>query len=183
MFTATGILKSLIAVLLIANLAFAGYNASLMIGRFSYEDEIEEGRTDVGRTKRLIYDYEADITRIQDEKLTVGDRPAVYFADRAREAGLDPDTDLKKIPNVAEKGSRIGAFQEEIWKIQFAKAKVVTLRQIAQFCEAIETQSPGFLIKEIDLGRRSDVWGKDEWHPRSITVRRLIRRTDQKKNR
>lgn len=170
------LLKVLIGILLVGNLGLAGYNATLLMARADFEDERESAIQDVVGIKRAYVLYKQDIKKISTENIISVDTPNGYFAERARIAGFDPMRNMN-IPKKSDIRSLGSNFQEEAWKITFTKSYRCSMQKVARFCESIEAGSPQFQIKDVDLGKRAEIWGKDEWAPRSILVRRITRKS------
>lgn len=176
------ILKGIIAIFLLSNLGVAGYNSTLMLDRGEFETDSQSAIREVISIKKAYQQYKDDIRKISTENIISVDTPNGYFAERARIAGFDAMRDLG-IPKTSDSKSLGSNFQEEIWKITFAKKRTHTLERIARFCELIEAGSPQFQIKNVDLGKRSEIWGKNEWSPKSIQVRRITRKSKRSSRR
>ncbi|HGY90913.1 MAG TPA: hypothetical protein ENK43_07060 [Planctomycetes bacterium] len=168
-------MKKLFIALIIANVAFMGYNASRTWSRVMDEENasaVETAQNLCVKLRRTALKYRADLDRIATDKFERVDEPSLYFAKQARAAGFDPLKDGINIPIKTDfsKGSR---FDEESWKVSFRKKdKYFRLKDVARFCQLVERDSPSFQIKSIDFGRRTENWGKDQWQPRQIVIRR-----------
>ncbi len=170
------LLKGLIVILLLGNIGIVAYNSTLMLDRSAFDEDAQSAIRDVVSIKKAYLKYKDDIRKISTENIISVDTPNGYFAERARIAGFDAMRDLG-IPKTSDTSSLGSNFQEEVWKITFNKKRTHTLEQVARFCELIEAGSPQFQIKDVDLGKRSEIWGKNEWTPQTIRVRRITRKS------
>ena len=172
------IMKILVALLFLANVGFVGFNAWSTIERPSieeYESSVERKMLSI---KKGMERYRYDISRVRDQNITKVEHENAYFAQQARrpEVGIDPIRDLS-IDNRSQKGSLGKTFGEEKWKIKFKSKRPVEWSRIARYCELIESESPQFQIKEIDLGNRLEAWGAEQWQAQYILVRRVFRKS------
>ncbi|MCA9320411.1 MAG: hypothetical protein KDB53_06740 [Planctomycetes bacterium] len=171
-------MKYLLILIFAVNLGVLVYNAKNTYGRTMGEE-----RTQVGdavdrsvRVKKISRQYESDLRRIKDAGYEGVAEPAVYFSNKAQAAGFNTLADGVDIP-VSPEETKGTVYIEESWKISFInRDKRFDLKKIIRFCQLIERDAPSFQIKSIDLGTRSEIWGKDEWKPSNIVVRRLRRK-------
>lgn len=172
----SNILKSLIALCVFLNIGFAFYNGYRFLDRkfLVDQDPLEEAPEKVKQIAERITKYAGDIQKIKKQNLRQVDQEHIYFGDRARLAQIDPQKGLT-IPGKSDSRKIRGVYNEQFWNIKFGRDAVVPLAQIANYCSLIESGSPQFQIKEINAGKRSDIWGKNEWKPSNIVVRRITR--------
>ncbi|MEE9394103.1 MAG: hypothetical protein V3W41_16510 [Planctomycetota bacterium] len=167
-------LKIILGVFLLGNLIFFGYNAYTTYQRFQNEDLTRAGDGAVV-IKRNQQRFKSDLKKITSQNIIKVESASEHFQETARRLGFDTvrDVYIPAKPNTIKKTN----FIEESWKIEFRnKEKTFSLKQIANFGNAIEISAPGFQVKEIDMGKRISTWGKDEWNPSYITIRRLERK-------
>jgi len=171
------ILKFVVMLGIALNVVFAGYNGLTRWRGAGAQDRLDGTKSKVIRIKELVLAYKGDLDSIKSQKMVLVKHAGRYFANQARLASFR-DTDEMTIPGKVSEGRAAGnSFNEESWKITFKKEKYYSLKQIARFCELIETGAPRFQIKEIDMGQRINTWGADQWKAKHVTVRRLTPRT------
>lgn len=165
--------KTALVALTLLNVVFFFYNGWTTWQRTEATD-VEIAQNRAVQLKRDVEAFRADLRRISEGNIIQVKRASEHFATQASLAGLSVLQQLQ-IPQTPKDGNLAG-FGEETWKIGFTRDTKLTLKQMADFANRIERTAPGFQIKEFDAGERSKEWGRDEWKPSHITVRRIYRK-------
>lgn len=165
--------KFLIILLLVANIGGLGYNLWRWYERYEEGDVAAMSADGVLGIKKDIVGYTAEMERIGKENIIAVDDELVYFRDQALKVWPNPDQVW--VFSGKPESNKSKGFLEERWKLNAAKNQRFKMQDIARFCQLIEQGAPQFQIKEVDLGKRSETWGNDEWAAQWIMVRRVTR--------
>ena len=175
------ILKVLIALLLLGNVGYLGYQG------YVYLTDISELKDNVGRSEKLLVRikerqlrYQRDLNQIVRNGYVKVDNVTVALANHARALDIRDDRDEIFIPikPKTEKGGK--QYIQDVWKITFDRRKRYSARTLAKFARNIERDLPGYQIKSLDFGIRSETWNEDLWAAKELVVRRFKRKEARK---
>lgn len=170
------IIKYLIIALLLGNVGYLGYQA---YGYFTHTTDLEEKVTKseglLVRIKERQLRYDRDLNKIVRNKYVKVDNVTVALANHARNVGIRDDRDEISIP-IKPKRDKGRVYHQDVWKMTFNRKNRYSARTLAKFSRNVERDLPGYQIKVLDLGQRSETWGDDSWAPKEITVRRFERK-------
>lgn len=171
-------MKAIVLLLFLGNLVFMGINAMKTWDLYKGDASKRIGETKKwGRTLKVRREQlKADLQTVSQGKAIIIEKASIHFANQATAANLAITQYGITIPNTpkTKKGKN---FNEDSWQIGFnSRDRTVSFKQVAKLANLIESTTPGFQIKEIDLGQRSAAWGDDAWKANAITVRRIYRK-------
>ncbi|MCB9831497.1 MAG: hypothetical protein H6807_03410 [Planctomycetes bacterium] len=173
------ILKVVLSLLLLGNIAWLGWNAVLFFDDLaSTQEQAEKAPEILAKIERRRQFMKNDLDLIVQNKYVKVKDVNVALQDRLEAVGIRPLDDGVAVPPEPKNGLAGGrAYDEQVWKITFNnREKMFSARNLARFCVLVEKDMPGYQLKTIDLGQRQKQWGTDLWKPVAIEIRRLTRR-------